>query len=476
MEDGISELRSQDVDFGPRVLVVVRVRALVSQLLSKADPIVIIVLLLHLTSRAVGSYITGEDANENNSGAYLRKIWSKILIRRTYASPDPKDPTKFIGDSVASLTTRRLTCRFTRSEEALYRDLSENAYKNLITVLPDGSRVWNRKYSRELILNSTWLGWAYIGDKFTASTIKEWKEKDDLLWQMIRLLYNTMTKNDKEPGFDMPKRDDIPAQLAIICRGAPKIRATIRLLSELVLLKERKLVLWSSLPANQILLHAILQAVGIKNVCYSSEMNMQERDAAKQAFNKDPDCMVFDGSYYVGSFGLNLQFGCNHTAEFDGAPNIGLRNQARGRTRRVGQGFGVENYEITNVNSFQNRVVLNTLYKAVPGAMAELSVNIKNKSKAEGDELPEVEDDFEEKELKIDSPGWYLINDELIQAPDPRLDGIAYKSPLTPYAFVRVILELARGKINNADPDWTEEDVDLNVLDDPALDNFDFEI
>ena len=108
--------------------------------------------------------------------------------------------------------------------------------------------------------------------------------------------------------------------------------------------------------------------------------------------------------------------------------------------------------------------------------MAELSVNIKNKSKAEGDDLPEVEDDFEEKELKIDSPGWYLINDELIQAPDPRLDGIAYKSPLTPYAFVRVILELARGKINNADPDWTEEDVDLNVLDDPALDNFDFEI
>ena len=48
---------------------------------------------------------------------------------------------------------------------------------------------------------------------------------------------------------------------------------------------------------------------------------------------------------------------------------------ARGRSRRIGQLLTVENFELSVPSSFQDRVFHNTITKALPTAMAELTIN-----------------------------------------------------------------------------------------------------
>ncbi|KAF7952093.1 uncharacterized protein EAE97_001590 [Botrytis byssoidea] len=42
-----------------------------------------------LRLEAVERWITGAKQDNRNSGHYLSKIWKEVMIRRTYASPNP---------------------------------------------------------------------------------------------------------------------------------------------------------------------------------------------------------------------------------------------------------------------------------------------------------------------------------------------------------------------------------------------------
>lgn len=67
----------------------------------------------------------------------------------------------------------------------------------------------------------------------------------------------SMLEKGVTPHFNVPKKTDVAAILAIMLSGSPKLRALIRILAELVVLKKKKIILWSSLPATQILIHRI---------------------------------------------------------------------------------------------------------------------------------------------------------------------------------------------------------------------------
>jgi hypothetical protein len=73
----------------------------------------------------------------------------------------------------------------------------------------------------------------------------------------------------------------------------------------------------------------------------------------------------------------------------------------------------VEGYEIYVENSFQNRVIMSILLKAIPGAMAELSINLEAG-------LDRINID----NIEVDIGHWYLINGELVSAPDARVDNL----------------------------------------------------
>ena len=150
-------------------------------------------------------------------------------------------------------------------------------------------------------------------------------EAANLLHAWVWLLYRRMVDEETTPTWTVPSKDDIAGILSIVCRGTPKLRITLRLISKAVILAGRKITIWCSLLATQLLLHACLQVLRIGTVCYTSEPSTEERGSQVRQFCTDPNTRVFIVPYFVGGIGLGLQQMCNHTAEFDSPPTLGPR-------------------------------------------------------------------------------------------------------------------------------------------------------
>jgi hypothetical protein len=181
--------------------------------------------VLRLTDQASQRWITGEDADDVIGAIYVSRIWEKCMIRRTYYSPDPEDPTKKIGEGLAKLHSRHVVCRFLPDEKAEYEKFEKIERKRLIKVLEDNSVVWNRLSLRNLILLSTWTNFEYIGAEMRANTIPYWKAKKNMLFDIVKLLHTKQTERHGGALFQLPAPEDVPMLLEIVCRGAPKVEA-----------------------------------------------------------------------------------------------------------------------------------------------------------------------------------------------------------------------------------------------------------
>lgn len=79
-------------------------------------------------------------------------------------------------------------------------------------------------------------------------------------------------------------------------------------------------------------------------------------------------------------------------------------------------------------SSFQSRIISNALRKAIPSAAAELTV--------------EPSGTIMDGEVAIKVTPWYRIGDELIEAPDPRVDGLPKEQQLTAAQLADAILDI----------------------------------
>ena len=80
--------------------------------------------------------------------------------------------------------------------------------------------------------------------------------------------------------------------------------------------------------------------------CYTGDLRREARGKEITACNTDPQVVAFIGSYFIGSFGLNLHYMAHHHILFDAPPNQGSKLQARGRDRRFGQEHDVKELEV----------------------------------------------------------------------------------------------------------------------------------
>ncbi|OBT86740.1 hypothetical protein VE02_06275 [Pseudogymnoascus sp. 03VT05] len=228
---------------------------------------------LRLTLHAIQTFITGPDASLEKRGFYLQKAWKRCLLRRTYASQDPSDPNKIIGESLPKLYSRRIVCRFSPDVQKTYNELSAAPLRKLAHFLPDGRVCWNRRNSRNLTLLSTALSYQWAGDYVTADQVKGWKAKKDCLWLWPELIQDKQLEATGKSDFILPEKHEISKQLALICRGSPKLRQLLQIIASLVLLANRRIGIWCSLPGNQILLHACFQALRIDPTIYTAELS-----------------------------------------------------------------------------------------------------------------------------------------------------------------------------------------------------------
>lgn len=347
--------------------------------------------------------------------------------------------------------------------------------RKLIQVLPNGKLYWNQRSYRQLILLSTWTGFFYIEKYIFADTIDHWTACPNLLYQWIKLLiagYNeeneklsvqrAMNLTFQPPRIvpNLPEPHDIARQLSIICDGSPKLRSMMRVISELVILQQKKLIVFCSIPANQLLVYAVLQALRVSALLYTSNLSIEDRAAAVLKFTQKPnEAMVFIASYFVGSTGLNLYPLCYHILLFDSAHNEGAQRQALGRAQRIGQTETVEVFEINNVNTFQNRIIRNSIEKALPGTIAELDIDISLKP-------PSKSTGLQKEDSQLDIGTWFVVDDELVQAPDPRVDSLPAEQALSPEQLVRFLLRTKRGEPSDVDDEWKEEENEEQEEDD----------
>lgn len=394
-------------------------------------------------------------------------IWKECAIRRTYASRDPQRPEKLIGEALSRLNTRQLVCKFTKEELQSYIDYSFVPLHKLIQVLEDGTLCWNRRYHRQLILLSDWLGFYYIEQEIHAKTIEAWTSCPDIMFRWIQLLIHKMTESQKKKSTtgankvisipELPDRSDIMGQLSIFCDGSPKIRSLVRVIAELVIL-QKKVIIFCSLPAVQVLIYAVLQVLKVSCALYTSNLSTEQRHYQVQRFTKDPnDAMVFIASYFVGSTGLNLHHLCHHVILFDSAHNQGALEQALGRALRIGQTELVEVFEVNNTNSFQSKVIQNTVKKALAGTIAELDVDTNIKDTMEVTGIP-VDD------TEINIGKWYIIEGELVRAPDPRVE-LSGNTVLTPMELASFVIRTMRGRKVDVEDNWEEQLVDTSLID-----------
>lgn len=109
-------------------------------------------------------------------------------------------------------------------------------------------------------------------------------------------------------------------------------------------------------------------------------------------------------------------------------------------------------------NSFQNRVISTMIRKSLPGLIAELRINITQQ--------PD-NNDMGDKALSIGH--WYLVGNELIQGPDPRVDALPNSERLDATQLVIAITDIQSGKIYEIESGWEEEEVDDSLLPDEYL-------
>jgi hypothetical protein len=58
---------------------------------------------------------------------------------------------------------------------------------------------------------------------------------------------------------------------------------------------------------------------------------------------------------------------------------------------------------------------------------------------------------------------WYLVGNELIQAPDPRVDGLLDSQRLDPIQLAKAITDIQGGKVYDLEEGW-EEEIDDGLL------------
>lgn len=102
-------------------------------------------------------------------------------------------------------------------------------------------------------------------------------------------------------------------------------------------------------------------------------------------------------------------------------------------------------------NSFQSRIIQNALRKAIPGATAELAVSMTGS--------------IDRGDVTYAISSWYRIGDELVEAPDPRVDSLPKEQRLTAPELVEAILDIRRGRREEAAANrrWVTEPVVVDV-------------
>ncbi|KIV91909.1 hypothetical protein PV10_06399 [Exophiala mesophila] len=111
-------------------------------------------------------------------------------------------------------------------------------------------------------------------------------------------------------------------------KGAPKLRALSTIIADVIVQYELKLLIFTTIPGQLVLIIAILRALKVKATPWVAGMSHDARLKVRVDFNgiTEPEGLI--GSFATMACGLNLQKRCHWVVFLDPPPSEKAGNQA----------------------------------------------------------------------------------------------------------------------------------------------------
>ncbi|KAL2801674.1 P-loop containing nucleoside triphosphate hydrolase protein [Aspergillus granulosus] len=422
---------------------------------------------LCLTPSAVDKWILQDNLDNVTRGLRMRQVWKSLIIRRTLSS---SVGGKRIGNNIPPTQYRMVFVRYSVEERVQYDKWWKQLRRNLFVKTREGQLVWNMAKFRELTLITTWLWFRYchhILVKASMRVINTQATKLVLAPQLITKclkMEQAIAARKREIGGDVSEEafSDIPQSftdeqcLMLLLRGSPKLRALLNNIQQEVFLHNEKSIVWCTTPSQQAFISAALHHCHIDNRMYHAELTTRERVDLAMDFTTKPDsCMVLVCSYYVNSAGSSLQHLCRNVHLFDTPSSEPMKEQAIGRSLRVGQTRTVKIYNYVVEDSFNTNIFARNLNKAVPELVATMNWSVF------ADTLDIPEGDLEEPVLNI---GVWVKNQDgtVSKVRHAPTDTIPENRRLSAEAVIQVLMSTMKAGV-----EWRElSDLDMQYLKD----------
>ncbi|EKG15023.1 SNF2-related protein [Macrophomina phaseolina MS6] len=331
------------------------------------------VSILRLTKESYIEHVAKLRASNHERGRRAREVFKSCMLRRTYNSCI--DGTR-ISDHMPVVQNNIVECRLSDEEFPRYKEIFRECMSKLHRKRKDDVVLDTNVY-RQLLLVGTWLNCQHILD-YKVNKLREFRKANRSAYDILKDVQSKQ-KSRRFPShltLQLPEPNDKEGILKAFCRGSPKLRALAELIADLVLMRKEKVVVWCTLPAQQLIIEKFLREAGIDARAYHAGLNLDERTRLTKSFNTSDGVVVLIGGYFMSVTGSNWQFFCGDAIMFDEAPSKGVDDQALGRIRRVGQRSYVRVYRLYMLESFDEHLRSRLIVKALPGLMTELNMDI----------------------------------------------------------------------------------------------------
>jgi SNF2 family DNA or RNA helicase len=213
---------------------------------------------LKFTAEAMEKYLFSKGYNQGKGfdtveqGRRLSQVLKKIMIRRTHSSLLNGVP---IGKSLPSVQRMVFECDFTDLEREHYDFMMQDEATTLFKIKKnknEKSVAWSTTAYRKWCLLASWLGFQYLLD-YKASQLSS-KRKNMSALSILQDIQKGQDrlKIPKDKQIPLSKNADTENVQKILeqhCTGSPKLRQLLRILAEVVVLREEKALLWVNNPA-----------------------------------------------------------------------------------------------------------------------------------------------------------------------------------------------------------------------------------
>lgn len=281
--------------------------------------------ILRVTLRAFDNFIEPLHDAPHKQAKYLKLLYRKIMLRRTYATKIRGVP---IGDDIPMQASRNIQLVVAADYQSKLNDIMKVQRKDLFTRLENDRgeiilRIDGAK-ARNLVQATTWLPFGELGLVSQDNLSPYWDNKLSLKDLMIYFFGRIQDKL----GFD-PRSINDNDVLARVASGSKKLEWLGLLAARLTTILNTKVIVWVQYPGEEMLILKVLQASGLSAEAYHSGLTNSQRHGLIDKFNqpnKDPKILI--STYNVAGIGLNLQGACWHTVLFTPAMNLPSRHYA----------------------------------------------------------------------------------------------------------------------------------------------------